>query len=566
MASTSPQTPPRPRRTEVGHWEITSLPEAEGWDSENPRSDEHNQCSAPSVDMQEDDSDDFHPTSLTDAGLIHLIEGCKRLEKLTLNWFSHISERGLLGIANGCWNLQSLALTGGYVPNHVLIALAEGCNLKELKLCAVEELTDEGLVEFVKIRGKSLVSLDISICNDCVTDRSLDAIGTYCHKLEVLSVESKDVKENKGLMSVAKGCQSLKSLKMLGLGVGDAALEAIGSFCSALETLFLDRLDKCSDRSLFSIANGCKQLKSLIIKSSDKFTDKSIELVSRNCKLLQHMEINGCHKVQTAALEHIGQLCTNLLGLTLSRLLIESNAFLGFGQRCFLLKSIYLDMCYEISDEAICHIAQGCKNLRELSIIRCYEIGDQAIISVGENCKELRELALHCLVRLTDAGLAAVSQCSFLQKLVIFACEQITDDGLTSIIRECHDLVHLGISDTKKMGDTTLAKVGEGFPKLKHLVMLRCHAISDIGLAHIARGCLQLKVCVVFQCSQVTPAGLATLAEGSSRLQRLVVEKGKVPEEAIEKCRMINGRLVILNGRYEIDVFGEHCEENLLLV
>ncbi|BAF23669.2 Os08g0400800 [Oryza sativa Japonica Group] len=59
----------------------------------------------------------------------------------------------------------------------------EGCNLSELKLCGVQELTDEGLVEF-----------------------------------------------------------------MVWLGVGDEALEAIGSSCSALENLSLDNLNKCSDR------------------------------------------------------------------------------------------------------------------------------------------------------------------------------------------------------------------------------------------------------------------------------------------------------------------------------
>ncbi|BAF26081.2 Os10g0148800, partial [Oryza sativa Japonica Group] len=139
-------------------------------------------------------------------------------------------------------------LQGGYVQNHGLITLAEGCNLSELKLCGVQELTDEGLVEFVKIRSKSLVSLDISFCNGCITYRSLYAIGTYCHNLEVLSVESKHVNENKGMISVAKGCQYLKSLKMVWLGVGDEALEAIGSSCSALENLSLDNLNKCSDR------------------------------------------------------------------------------------------------------------------------------------------------------------------------------------------------------------------------------------------------------------------------------------------------------------------------------
>lgn len=76
-------------------------------------------------------------------------------------------------------------------------------------------------------------------------------------------------------------------------------------------------------------------------------------------------------------------------------------------------------------------------------------------------------------------------------------------------------------------------------------MMLRCDAISDVGLEDIARGCLQLEACGVFRCSRVTPAGVAALAGGSSRLQRIIVEKCKVPEEATGKCRMINDPILI---------------------
>uniref|UniRef100_A0A0E0ELE6 Uncharacterized protein n=1 Tax=Oryza meridionalis TaxID=40149 RepID=A0A0E0ELE6_9ORYZ len=41
---------------------------------------------------------------------------------------------------------------------------------------------------------------------------------------------------------------------MVWLGVGDEALEAIGSSCSALENLSLDNLNKCSDRLLQNTA------------------------------------------------------------------------------------------------------------------------------------------------------------------------------------------------------------------------------------------------------------------------------------------------------------------------
>uniref|UniRef100_A0A0D3H007 Uncharacterized protein n=1 Tax=Oryza barthii TaxID=65489 RepID=A0A0D3H007_9ORYZ len=58
------------------------------------------------------------------------------------------------------------------------------------------------------------------------------------------STPSEDTQEENG----SDGCQYLESLKMVWLGAGDEALEAIGSSCSALENLSLDNLNKCSDR------------------------------------------------------------------------------------------------------------------------------------------------------------------------------------------------------------------------------------------------------------------------------------------------------------------------------
>jgi hypothetical protein len=53
-----------------------------------------------------------------------------------------------------------------------------------------------------------------------------------------------------GVISVAKGCRLLKTLKLQCVGASDEALDAIGSFCLLLEILSLSNFERFTDRYL----------------------------------------------------------------------------------------------------------------------------------------------------------------------------------------------------------------------------------------------------------------------------------------------------------------------------
>jgi F-box/leucine-rich repeat protein 2/20 len=134
-----------------------------------------------------------------------------------------------------------------YIGDPGLVAIGEGCKLlNNLNLRFVEGATDEGLIGLVKNCGQSLVSLGVATCA-WMTDASLRAVGSHCPNLEFLSLEAEHVK-NEGVISVAKGCRLLKTLKLQCIGAGDEALEAIGSYCSLLESLSLNNFERFTDR------------------------------------------------------------------------------------------------------------------------------------------------------------------------------------------------------------------------------------------------------------------------------------------------------------------------------
>lgn len=130
-----------------------------------------------------------------------------------------------------------------------MAAVGKCCKqLADLNLRFCEGLTDTGLVELTLGCGKSLKSLGIAACAK-ITDISLEAVGSHCKSLEFLSLDSEFI-HNKGVLSVAQGCRSLKVLKLQCINVTDEALKAVGSFCLSLELLALYSFQRFTDMSV----------------------------------------------------------------------------------------------------------------------------------------------------------------------------------------------------------------------------------------------------------------------------------------------------------------------------
>jgi F-box/leucine-rich repeat protein 2/20 len=141
----------------------------------------------------------------------------------------------------------NLKMQACFIGDPGLTAIGVGCKLlRKLNLRFVEGTTDEGLIGLVKNCGQSLVSLAVANCQ-WLTDASLYAVGSHCPNLEILSVES-DCVRSFGIISVAKGCRQLKTLKLQCIGAGDDALDAVGSFCPLLEILSLNNFEGFTDR------------------------------------------------------------------------------------------------------------------------------------------------------------------------------------------------------------------------------------------------------------------------------------------------------------------------------
>lgn len=140
-------------------------------------------------------------------------------------------------------------MQGCYINDQGLADVGEFCKqLEDLNLRFCEGLTDKGLVELALGCGKSLRALSIAACAR-ITDTALEAVGSYCSSLQTLSLDSEFIK-NKGVLAVVKGCRSLKALKLQCINVTDEALQAVGTYSLSLELLALYSFQRFTDRSV----------------------------------------------------------------------------------------------------------------------------------------------------------------------------------------------------------------------------------------------------------------------------------------------------------------------------
>lgn len=128
-------------------------------------------------------------SSLTDASMLTLAEGCPKLESLTFLQPLDVppSHDLLLHLVNSCPRLTSLNLSHNKLTDATLCTITQSCiRLLNFDISNNKSLKDSSLFSIASSR-KQLKTLDIS-SNDCFTDASLIAVADSCTQLQSLNV------------------------------------------------------------------------------------------------------------------------------------------------------------------------------------------------------------------------------------------------------------------------------------------------------------------------------------------------------------------------------------------
>ncbi|GJV28790.1 leucine-rich repeat, cysteine-containing subtype protein [Tanacetum coccineum] len=155
-----------------------------------------------------------------DKGLQVIGQFCHNLRKLThIGMNGLVTHVGLIAVAKGCTNLESLKISMEDISNEALECLGTHLkNLRKFRMHLVQKdgttdlLLDNGIRAMLMGCGK-LERLDIRVWHGELTDVGLEYIGKYGANLRSLSL-TRTGKSNAGLAKLSEGCPRLRKLKL----------------------------------------------------------------------------------------------------------------------------------------------------------------------------------------------------------------------------------------------------------------------------------------------------------------------------------------------------------------
>jgi len=256
------------------------------------------------------------------------------------------------------------------------------------------EVTDDEVILLIQ-RLPKLISLDLSRC--CITDKSLEAIGTHLPKLQSINLSTCLHITDVGLNHIGKSCRSLRNLNIW--------------FCN-------------------NITN-----------------DGLIAVIGKDSKL-QDLHF-GRTKINDEGLLAVGKGCPDLQVLYLPWLAISNTGLAHIGAGCPKLQTLYAQKTY-VSEGGIESIAAGCPQLRELSIANT-STGNNGLGALGRSCQHLQILDCYGCRHITDDGLVHIGDgCPELQSLDVSNNGNVTNAGIRNLLKRCLRLDKIHFKDFER--------------------------------------------------------------------------------------------------------------------
>ncbi|KAG6436625.1 hypothetical protein SASPL_101527 [Salvia splendens] len=208
---------------------------------------------------------------LGDRGLEVLARHCKNMKRLRIERGADeqdmedvegvVSQRGLIALAQGCLELEYLAVYVSDITNEALECLGTHsknlCDFRLVLLDREESITDLPLdngVRSLLIGCDKLIRFALYLRKGGLTDVGLRYIGQYSPKVTWMLLGYVG-ESDEGLLEFSKGCPSLQKLEMRGCCFSERALATAALQLSALRYLWVQGYNASSDgRDLLAMA------------------------------------------------------------------------------------------------------------------------------------------------------------------------------------------------------------------------------------------------------------------------------------------------------------------------
>ncbi|KAF3439680.1 hypothetical protein FNV43_RR17958 [Rhamnella rubrinervis] len=237
---------------------------------------------------------------LSDVGLNALVSSAPALRSINLSQCSLLTFSGVDKLAKSLGSsLRELYLDDcqSIDVKLALPALKKLEQLEVLSLAGLENVCDDFITEFIRVRGHKMKKL---VLTDCVklTDSSMKVIGENCNELSAIDLVNLCKLTDSTLAYLANGCQTIQTLKLCRNSFSDGSVAAFLDICGEhLKELSLNNVRRVGYNTALSLARRSRRLLSLDLSWCRNLTDETLGLIVDNCLSLKMLKVFGCSQI-----------------------------------------------------------------------------------------------------------------------------------------------------------------------------------------------------------------------------------------------------------------------------
>eukprot|EP00288_Rhodomonas_lens_P002549 CAMPEP_0177716790 /NCGR_PEP_ID=MMETSP0484_2-20121128/14690_1 /TAXON_ID=354590 /ORGANISM="Rhodomonas lens, Strain RHODO" /LENGTH=520 /DNA_ID=CAMNT_0019228829 /DNA_START=102 /DNA_END=1665 /DNA_ORIENTATION=- len=276
-----------------------------------------------------------------DAALMRVAAVCHRLRLLDLAACNALGDPAIREILGRCSELEVLdisrcvkvtdeAFSTPLASSSLKVLHLVGCRVSDTSMrylgasgnrVALEEL--HALGTFISGAAISaLPGLDklrwLDVGELEVHDRDLDLISGTARALTTLDLSWCDLVTDSGIHTLSSSCNGLTSLNLRKCQVSDAALEAVGQYCSSLQRLGIALCEQISDRGVQAVCEGCRELQVLDVSWCSQLSGEGLLTVVSTLSKLASLSLQGCKPVENRHLQVAQEVLTDLRQLSIA--------------------------------------------------------------------------------------------------------------------------------------------------------------------------------------------------------------------------------------------------------
>ncbi|GMF60474.1 unnamed protein product [Phytophthora fragariaefolia] len=282
-----------------------------------------------------------------------------------------------------------------------------------------------------------------------------------------------------------------------------------------------------SEKDMDVITRSNRFCTGLLLSGCLCLSDVTMRRIAFCCSQLEELDISYCTSITDLGLAAVGKYCNRLVRLKM----VHCSQIRDVGVEAIVrtnprLEEVSLSFCESITDRCFLTIGKSCPGLAALEVELCVQLGNSAMKHLATmlmNPTKLRRLNIGGCRRISDEGLLEIVKvCTGLQKVNLRHCDRMTDLSIRTLTHNCLELEALNMEELELVSyKVFLFDQGDGrgvvdknlLLKMKMLNVTGCTGLNDLALGHLGHRSKGLESLNISACTELSDQGLLWLLD-----------------------------------------------------